>query len=85
MTSAFVYTAVFSFLLASGDTMVADDASYRTYDACMMQAEADAKGMAKEWAWEEARTGLKGFYKGVTVRCEKRPAPKTKKVARHGK
>ena len=80
MAANFVYTAVFTFLMASGQPMEADDASYKTYDACMMQAEADAKGMAKEWEWAE-RTGHIQPFKGVTVRCEKRPAPK--KVARH--
>ena len=86
MAPTFVYVAVFSFLLSSGQTMDADDAAYPTRDACLLQAEADAKNMAVEWAWEEERTGLPGFYKGVEVRCEKRTAPKVqKKGARHGK
>ena len=80
MTSSFVYTAVFTFLLNSGAPIEADDASYRTYDRCMVESEASARQMAREWAWEEERTGLKGFYKGVDVRCEKRPAPKARKV-----
>lgn len=78
MAASFVYTAVFTFLMASGQPMEADDASYKTYDACMMQAEADAKLMAQEWAWAE-RTGHIQPFKGVTVRCEKRPVPKAGK------
>jgi hypothetical protein len=34
--------------------------------------------MAQEWAWAE-RTGHIQPFKGVTVRCEKRPAPKAGK------
>ena len=83
MTTSFVYTAVFTFLLQSGAPIEADEASFPTYDSCMVEAESEARQLAREWAWEEERTGLKGFYKGVTVRCEKRPAPKAGK--RHGK
>ena len=78
MTTGFVYTAVFTFILNAGQPIVADDASYKTYDACMMQGEADAKLMAQEWAWAE-RTGHIQPFRGVTVRCEKRPAPKAGK------
>ncbi len=78
MAASFVYTAVFTFLMASGQPIEADDASYKTYDACMMQAEADAKLMAQEWAWAERERRIQPF-KGVTVRCEKRPAPKAGK------
>ena len=84
MTTAFVYTAVFTFLLNAGSPVEADDASYPTYDRCMVESEASARQMAREWAWEEERTGERGFYRGVRVRCEKRPA-KTLKGARHGK
>lgn len=82
---SFIYTAVFTFLLSSGQPIVADDGSYPSYDACMMQAEADAKGMAAEWRWEEERTGLPSFFKGVEVKCERRQVPNAKKGARHGK
>ena len=85
MTPTFVYVAVYTFMLTSGSPLEADDASYPTYDACMVESEASARQLAREWAWEEERTGLKGFYRGVEVRCEKRPAPKAKKVVRHGK
>ncbi len=84
MAPTFVYTAVFTFILASGAPLEADDGSFPSYDSCMMEAESSARQLAREWQWEEERTGLPGFYKGVTVRCEKRPAPKARKV-RHGK
>lgn len=80
MAANFVYTAVFTFLMASGQPMESDDASYKTYDACMTESEASAKLMAREWEWTE-REGRIQPFKGVAVRCEKRPAPR--KVARH--
>ena len=83
MAASFVYTAVFTFLMASGP-MEADDASYPTYDACMTESEASAKLMAQEWAWAEREHRIQPF-KGVTVRCEKRPASKEKKGVRHGR
>ena len=83
MATSFVYTAVFTFLLQSGAPIEADEASFPTYDSCMVEAESEARQLAREWAWEEERTGLKGFYRGVEVRCEKRPAPKEKKGNRH--
>lgn len=79
MAASFVYTAVFTFLLQSGAPIEADEASFPTYDSCMVEAESEARQLAREWAWEEERTGLKGFYRGVEVRCEKRLAPKAGK------
>ena len=84
MASAFVYTAIFTFFMASGQSIEADDASYPSHDACMMQSEANAKLMAQEWAWAE-RTGHIQPFKGVEVRCERRQAPKAKKGSRHGR
>ena len=71
MTSAFVYTAVFALTLASGEVVEAEGESYSTFDACQLQSEADAKLMAREWQWQEAQTGRKGFYKSVEVWCER--------------
>ena len=71
MTPSFVYTAIFALTLASGEVIDAEGDSYATEDACMLQAEADAKNMAREWQWQEAQTGRKGFYRGVEVRCER--------------
>ena len=76
MTSAFVYTAVFALTLASGEVVEAEGESYPTFDACQLQSEADAKLMAKEWQWQEAQTGRKGFYKSVEVWCERQNGSK---------
>ena len=85
MAPSFVYVAVFSFLMSSGQTLEADDGTYRSYDACMMQGDADAKLMSQEWEWAE-RTGHIQPFRGVEVRCEKRPAPSSqKKGVHHGK
>jgi hypothetical protein len=62
---------VFALTLASGEVIDAEGESYSTEDACLLQSEADAKLMAKEWQWQEAQTGRKGFYRGVEVRCER--------------
>ena len=71
MTPSFVYTAIFALTLASGEVVEAEGESYNTEDACLLQGEADAKLMAKEWEWQEQQTGHKGFYRGVEVRCER--------------
>ena len=71
MTTSFVYTAIFALTLANGEVIDAEGDSYRTEDACRLQAEADAKNMTREWQWEESQTGRKGFYRSVEVRCER--------------
>jgi len=71
MAASFVYTAIFALTLASGEVIDAEGESYSTEDACLLQSEADAKLMAKEWQWQEARTGRKGFYRSVEVWCER--------------
>jgi hypothetical protein len=76
MAMPFVYTAIFALTLASGEVIEAEGESYSTQDACLLQSEADAKLMAKEWQWEESRTGRKGFYRGVEVRCERQHGSK---------
>ena len=71
MPASFVYTAVFALTLAGGEIVEAEGESYPTEDACILQSEADAKLMAKEWQWQETQTGRKGFYRSVEVRCER--------------
>ena len=71
MAASFVYTAIFALTLASGEVVEAEGDSYSTQDACLLQGEADAKLMAKEWQWQERQTGRMGFYKSVEVRCER--------------
>ena len=71
MAMPFVYTAIFALTLASGEVVEAEGESYSTEDACLVQAEHDAKLMWNEWEWQEQQTGRKGFYKSVEVRCER--------------
>jgi len=76
MAMPFVYTAIFALTLASGEIVEAEGESYPTFDACQLQSEADAKLMAREWAWQETQTGRKGFYRSVEVRCERQHGSK---------
>lgn len=71
MAVPFVYTAIFALTLASGEVLETEGESYPTQDACLLQAEADAKSLAREWQWQETQTGRKGFYKSVEVWCER--------------
>ena len=71
MAASFVYTAIFALTLASGEVVEAEGESYPTQDACLLQSEADAKLMAREWQWQERQTGRRGFYRNVEVRCER--------------
>ncbi len=84
MAPSFVYVAIMTLTLASGASMEAEENNiqYPSYDACMLETESTARQMAREWEWEEERTGLPSFFKSVSVRCERRPAGKE---ARHGK
>jgi len=76
MAMPFVYTAIFALTLASGEVVEAEGESYSTQDACLLQSEAEAKLMAREWEWEEAQTGRRGFYRSVEVRCERQHGSK---------
>jgi hypothetical protein len=71
--SSFVYIPVFILSMASGATaegaFTADE--YPTYDACMLQAEADAKSMVREWDEAEA-AGRPHLFESVEVRCVKK-------------
>ena len=76
MAASFVYTAIFALTLASGEVVEAEGESYSTEDACLLQSEADAKLMAREWVWQERQTGRQGFYRSVEVRCERQHGSK---------
>ena len=76
MAMPFVYTAVFALTLASGEVVEAEGESYSTFEECQLQSEADSKLMAREWQWQEAQTGRKGFYRSVEVRCERQHGSK---------
>ena len=70
---SFVYIPILIVSMSSG--MVAKgefrDEAYPTYDACMVQAEADAKNMVREWDEAEA-AGRPRMFESVEVRCVKR-------------
>ena len=72
MSSAFVYTAVFILSTMGGHPLPpADGETYPTYDACMVQAEHDAKNLVK--AWDEAEAaGRPRMFESVEVKCVKR-------------
>ena len=72
MSSAFVYTAVFILSTIGGHPLPpADGETYPTYDACMVQAEHDAKNLVK--AWDEAEAaGRPRMFESVEVKCVKR-------------
>ena len=76
MAMPFVYTAVFALTLASGEVVEAEGESYSTFEECQLQSEADSKLMAREWQWQEAQTGRKGFYRSVEVWCERQHGSK---------
>ena len=73
MSSAFVYIPVFILSMASGAVAEGsfDADAYPTYDACMLQAEADAKNMIREWDEAEA-AGRPHLFESVEVKCVKR-------------
>ena len=72
MSNVAAYIALFTFVLASGEKIEAEEEVYSSYEECMMNAEAEAKSMDRQWQWEERKTGQPRFFKGVEVRCEKK-------------
>ena len=80
MSSAIVYLAIFVLSTSGGLTVEAEGDCFQTYDACMLQAEADAKNMAASW-----RNGgfRRPFFKTVSVRCDGMSAEQAKKEGRH--
>ena len=71
MMSQIVYIPVFVLSMASGAVAEGSFDAYPTYDACMLQAEADAKNMVREWDEAEA-AGRPRMFESVEVRCVKR-------------
>lgn len=80
MSSAVVYLAVFILSTSGGLTVEAEGDCYSTYDACMTQAEADAKNMAVSWREGGSR---RPFFKTVSVRCDGMSAKQAEKEGRH--
>lgn len=66
------YIAIFTFFLANGEAIESEEEMYPSYEECMLQSEAEAKSMERQWFWEEEKTSQPRFFKGVEVRCEKR-------------
>lgn len=73
MMSQIVYIPVFVLSMASGAVAEGsfNDDAYPTYDACMLQAEADAKNMVREWDEAEA-AGRPHLFESIEVKCVKR-------------
>ena len=75
-----VYLAIFVLSTSGGLTVEAEGDCFQTYDACMMQSEADAKNMALEWKQNGSR---RPFFKAVAVRCDGMSAEQADKEGRH--
>lgn len=71
--SSFIYIPVFVLSMASGAVAEGsfDADAYPTYDACMLQAEADARNMVREWDEAEA-AGRPRMFESIEVRCVKK-------------
>ena len=73
MSSAFVYIPVFILSMSSGAVARGEfpEDAYPTYDACMVQAEHDAKNLVK--AWDEAEAaGRPHLFESIEVKCVKK-------------
>jgi len=79
------YVAMFTFFLANGQSLETEEEIYPSYEECMLESEAMAKSMERQWRWEEEKTSQPRFFKGVEVRCEKRAAEAGKGEVRYGK
>lgn len=75
MSSAFVYIPILIVSMTSGAVAEGEfpEDAYPTYDACMLQAEADAKNLVREWDEAEA-AGRPRMFESIEVRCVKREA-----------
>lgn len=73
MSSAFVYIPILIVSMSSGAVAEGEfpEDAYPTYDACMVQAEHDAKNLVKEWDEAEA-AGRPRMFESVEVKCVKR-------------
>lgn len=71
MTNVAAYIAVFTFTLASGQTVETEEETYSSREECLLNSEAEAKSMERQWRWEEEKTGMPSFFKAVEVRCER--------------
>lgn len=70
---AFVYIPILIVSMSSGAVARGEfpENAYPTYDACMVQAEHDAKNLVKEWDEAEA-AGRPRMFESIEVNCVKR-------------
>ena len=80
MSSSIVYLAIFVLSTSGGLTVEAEGDCYSTYDACMLESEAEAKSMALEW---QSSGQKRAFFKSVEVRCDGMSLEQAKKEGRH--
>ena len=74
MSSSIVYLAIFVLSTSGGLTVEAEGDCFETFDQCMLDSEAEAKSMARQWEWEREKTGRLPFFRAVEVRCEMQEA-----------
>lgn len=79
MSPSIVYLAVFILSTSGGLTVEAEGDCFQTYDQCMMETEAEAKSMAREWKQD----GRRQFFKTVSVRCDGMTLEQAEKEGRH--
>ena len=80
MSSSIVYLAIFVLSTSGGLTIEAEGDCFETYDQCMLETEAEAKSMAREWKQDGGR---RQFFKAVDVRCDGMTLEQAKKEDRH--
>ena len=80
MSPSVVYLAIFVLSTSGGLTVEAEGDCYETYDACMLESEAEAKSMAREWKQDGSR---RQFFKTVSVRCDGMSLKQAEKEGRH--
>lgn len=67
--TATAFVAVVTFFMADGQVLSAEGQSFTTYDACMIQAEADAKTIEREISRIESELSEPGILE-VRIVCE---------------
>ena len=80
MSYPVVYLAVFILSTSGGLTVEAEGDCFETFDQCMLDSEAEAKSMAREWKQDGGR---RQFFKSVSVRCDGMPLEQAEKEGRH--
>lgn len=68
-----VYLPLVLFQFVDGSDELVIGETYRTYEACMVQAEHDVKIMAREAEEQESRTSAGPTLQQILIRCEEFP------------